>query len=287
MRYTVSLLVFFSFIFFGSQIKAATYTTTTFGKWNDSARWINGLVPPSTIAKGDTVLINHNTWISSGISITNNGAIKVNVELFRIDAGGNITNNGEINALEITNNGSITNNGTITISEDLFNRSGALINNTSLGSIELNDAWITNASLVVTQAGVFCDGNGTINNDGNICVVQGTTGGLKTVCDGGNFNGNAVAQGCQMASVHEFNNTCSVELFPNPANDYLNLRFPLEFDAYTMEILDATGRLRETYLLNNNESRISTKNLNEGLFFYHLFESKGRFHYQGRFIIEH
>lgn len=207
--------------------------------------------------------------------------------MFRIDAGADITNNGEINALEITNNGSITNNGTIAIKKDLFNRSGALITNMSSGLIVLNDAWITNASLVVTQAGVFCDGNGTINNDGNICVIQGTTGGLKTVCEGGNFTGNAVAQGCQLASVDKLHDAYSVELFPVPANDYLNLRLPSEFDTLTMEILDATGRLTERYLLTNTGSRICTTNWDEGIYFYQLIESKGRVHYQGRFIIEH
>lgn len=197
MKIKTTLFTIFGLILFVNQIKATTYTTTSFGAWNNSSRWANGSVPPSTIGQSDTVLINHNTWLTSGTSITVNGVITVSVQLFRLNQGSSITNNGEINALEITNFGSITNNGTINISDDIFNRSGATITNTSSGSIILNGAWITNATLNISQAGVFCGGNGTISNSGNICVVQGTTGGLSIVCGGGNYTGNAVTQGCQ------------------------------------------------------------------------------------------
>lgn len=289
MKFKVSLFVFFSFIFSGSQLKATTYTTTSFGDWSDSERWDNGLVPPSTIPQGDTVLINHNTWISSGASITNNGLLSITAELFRLNQGGIITNNGSINSLTITNFGTITNNGIIAITDkDIFNRSGALISNTNSGLILLSNAWITNASLVITQAGVFCDGNGTINNEGTICVVNGAgTGGLSETCSGGIYTGNAVQQGCQMIGVDEFDDAFSVHVFPVPANDYLNVKLKSQFDSYRMEIVDATGRLTGTYLLNKTESKISTTNWADGIYFFKLIENNGRFNFQGRFMIKH
>jgi len=71
--------------------------------------------------------------------------------------------------------------------------------------------------------------------------------------------------GCGTWNVEEVVETPFVEIFPNPAKDRINLRFAEEVEA-VVSLYDMTGRLVQSFAVQNQFLVISTQNLSKGIY---------------------
>ena len=59
--------------------------------------------------------------------------------------------------------------------------------------------------------------------------------------------------------------TESVDIYPNPVVDFININLPFVEEVYTINVLDLSGKIVETTYSNGGEVMLSTENLNAGL----------------------
>ncbi len=171
-----------------------TYTYTGTGNWTTTANW-SPLYPGTTINTVETVVINGNVSITSGI-IENNGLITNTSEAtisltsnasFVNTTGAILTNEGIINLNQsdfvsaLINQGTLNNNTTGEVIIDGFTEE-YLIN--SVGGI------INNTGGITTIVGYLNNAGGIINNntDGTITIGTGASGMRNTA--GGILNNN-------------------------------------------------------------------------------------------------
>ena len=57
-----------------------------------------------------------------------------------------------------------------------------------------------------------------------------------------------------------------IELFPNPANDFITLKIPVELQNSTVDILNTQGQTVKTFSVNKNNSRLDVRFLPEGIY---------------------
>lgn len=58
----------------------------------------------------------------------------------------------------------------------------------------------------------------------------------------------------------------TVSIYPNPAIDFINIELPFGEEAYTINVLDLSGRVVETIASNGGQTMLATENLNTGLY---------------------
>ena len=73
----------------------------------------------------------------------------------------------------------------------------------------------------------------------------------------------------------------NIEVFPNPASDYVFFNLPSSSLPAHIELYDAQGRLVDTQYLNNN--KITVGHLNAGAYFYQLSHDGQQ--YGGKLVI--
>ena len=57
----------------------------------------------------------------------------------------------------------------------------------------------------------------------------------------------------------------TVDIYPNPVVDFININLPFVEEIYTINVLDLSGKIVETTYSNGGEVMLSTENLNAGL----------------------
>jgi hypothetical protein len=80
------------------------------------------------------------------------------------------------------------------------------------------------------------------------------------------------------------NNLSKFSIYPNPANDELNILNPSMEGAF-MIIYDLMGREMDKVYLNERLTKINTSNYSNGLYSYHVFNTKTESLLTGKFII--
>jgi hypothetical protein len=89
--------------------------------------------------------------------------------------------------------------------------------------------------------------------------------------------------GDKMTSINDNNPDHSITIYPNPANDYIQIRSQKQIKTY--KILDLTGRLLKSQQLNLSEFKINCSDLKPGCYFIDInFDGNG--HLVRRVIIE-
>ena len=68
------------------------------------------------------------------------------------------------------------------------------------------------------------------------------------------------------ASVAELSNEFGMSVFPNPANEAINISLNKEVSA-TLSLLDISGKVVRTQALNGISTSINTASLNSGVYF--------------------
>jgi hypothetical protein len=87
-------------------------------------------------------------------------------------------------------------------------------------------------------------------------------------------------------SVAELNNLASsVSAFPNPANTEFTITMK-STDA-TVEVMDVTGKLINTYPIVLGEAKMDVSNFNNGVYFYQIKTSANETVKSGKFTVSH
>lgn len=79
---------------------------------------------------------------------------------------------------------------------------------------------------------------------------------------------------CSVTGIAEKDAFLKVDVFPNPSNGYLNLRFN-EFGKYTTQIFSMEGKLLRTLLTEGSENKLNL-NLVSGIYFMRITDIKGQ-----------
>ena len=196
------LIALFAHLIFSLQ--AQTCVTTATGAWNNTATWVDGIIPSYT----NDVIINHNVAIKSTVQCKN---ITVNAVLTS-EAGSDIDAKG----LMTVNSGTVEVAGTIKIQDNLIvSATGAIemsnsASNLTVGQSGSHDKQMTvNGNLTITAGTLNILGNIVFNPSSNfalsggevyingnngltggvadgIALVDFKTGGVRTIT-GGNF----------------------------------------------------------------------------------------------------
>jgi len=77
----------------------------------------------------------------------------------------------------------------------------------------------------------------------------------------------------------------NVTIYPNPANDAINLTITGQFQANRVEVYDITGKAIGTYTINNNFLIINTQSYSGGLYLYKLLDKDGAELNTGKFSV--
>lgn len=77
----------------------------------------------------------------------------------------------------------------------------------------------------------------------------------------------------------------NVNLYPNPAQNQINLAVTGEFQAAKVEVYDITGKAIGTYSMNNNTMTINTQAYPNGIYFYRLLDNTGAQLNVGKFSV--
>ena len=67
----------------------------------------------------------------------------------------------------------------------------------------------------------------------------------------------------------------SVTLYPNPANEYVDIRVDGDLSVTAMEVYDVYGKLVNTVIVNDNPTRINVSGLADGMYFVRVTTEKG------------
>lgn len=99
--------------------------------------------------------------------------------------------------------------------------------------------------------------------------------------------GNAIRANWQKSSptvgINENVTVNNFDLYPNPANNQITISTPFKNGA--IEILDVTGKLVGNYKVNTEKTIVSVSSLNNGLYFYNIFNMNGEKVHSNKFVV--
>lgn len=96
---------------------------------------------------------------------------------------------------------------------------------------------------------------------------------IKVVSGSTNYFGNDLTFNTLSTNIEERNEPKSIEIFPNPASEVLNIR-QFSNENLTIRIVDIIGQTLLTETLNSNLHQLSISNLNNGIYFIELIKNK-------------
>jgi len=82
-------------------------------------------------------------------------------------------------------------------------------------------------------------------------------------------------KGSTLSALYEQNSGVQFNLFPNPANDFINLKVPLDFAGSTIEVFNIQGKVMKTVRMINNDYKMDTSDLASGMYFIRLQNNNG------------
>ncbi|MCD9856316.1 T9SS type A sorting domain-containing protein [Epilithonimonas sp. JDS] len=248
-----------------------TYTTTTFGRWDDPAHWVGGVVPPSTLGTGDVVNINHNTFFY-GQNIINNGTFNIKA-IADSREGTKITNNGKMilttegrlysndNDSDITNNYAIDNSGVIT-QIGTFTNNGYVFNQGHI--INYQKLFYDGVTMNCSDWGTLINNNVLCNNNGgfvnNDCGSVTTGAPAITSCD----DLKSTIMNASLA-VGETGKSKEMKVYPNPTTGV----FKIDLDSNSeVKIFDMTGKsiVSKNSQIDGNSQTFDISNLPKGTY---------------------
>ena len=150
------------------------------------------LLSANIMTNDATGIINNNGTLSSTGIFTNQGII---TSTGALNAGSNLINNGTLNAQGTLTTPLVSNNGRINVTAPL-NITSATLNNNAGGQVllqnnsTLNTGNYNNAGLTTLSSGSSLNVNGTLNNTGNINLLNGVPSNAVNVT--GAYTGNGV-----------------------------------------------------------------------------------------------
>ena len=112
-----------------------------------------------------------------------------------------------------------------------------------------------------------------VNSNGFGVMINGTGNGI---CTFGVFDVRVNVYYCiGTTGIMEQNLQPSITLFPNPANEYVQLTIENYSSGSVYSIMDITGKLVQTGELKNNHTKISTLNLEKGIYLFQVKSNTG------------
>ena len=255
----------------------------TFATYNDT-------VPTGAIIRLNSDSTLDTTFNTGGTGATGGGFQVISTSR---QADGKIIVTGAFNAYNNIPNRNIVrinSNGTLDTS----------FNCTTVSAGAVYDSAIQNDGKILIGGAISSPFNGfsgknimRLNTDGTLdtSFIQGTGFGaavraLKIQTDGkilvgGNFvdyNGMSInyftrLNGTGTLALNDFNKEISINLYPNPAKDYLNFNLPMGIISTSYEVFDITGKIIDANVLEN--TTIDVSNYTSGIYFLHLKTDKG------------
>jgi hypothetical protein len=185
MKKTITKAILLFIVVLGATLQqaAATNYTTVVGffpnLWQNSNNWVGNNAPPITVPIGDTVFINHDIYVSSGLNIKCNGVIVIGND-GTLDIRDSLTlNDGSV----LINDGKII-NGNAIFPVAVFINKGHLINN--------NDFRNRNTGKFFNKLGGIIDNNSEFDQTSTARIMNefgsqfiNNNGGIFTVTIGG------------------------------------------------------------------------------------------------------
>ena len=83
-------------------------------------------------------------------------------------------------------------------------------------------------------------------------------------------------------SIEELNNY-KVSVYPNPVQNQIN--FELNTSNFSVRIIDVTGKTISNSATSSNKLRVNTTSLNNGIYFYNVFNENGEIITSSKFIV--
>lgn len=247
----------------------------------------DGSVVADNVFNGGTMI---NKWSVDAVNFLNESSF-INNQTADID---NLLNDsvavnvGTLNAADIYNNADLTNQGTVNISHDFTNAhiflnesSVTVANNCTNGDTINNDAVWTNNSIVTIYMNF--QNLDTLLGDGSFCIGQNTANygymdGTYQFCDNSNpgtlnintgFIGTGITY-CSspcLSSISE-SEVFPVEIYPNPANDFLQVSSSESIVSYVM--MDVSGRIIIGEDVNSAEFSVNVNEFEAGMYYLRL-----------------
>lgn len=75
----------------------------------------------------------------------------------------------------------------------------------------------------------------------------------------------------------------NISVYPNPVKDLIN--FELDINSFNVSIIDVTGKIVKVASSINNKLTVSTSNLNNGIYFYSVYDNGGNIIATNKFIV--
>lgn len=94
---------------------------------------------------------------------------------------------------------------------------------------------------------------------------------VKVVSGGTNYFGSDLTFNTLTTDIDENNDSELIKIFPNPANEVLNIR-QFSNEKMTIRIVDIIGQTILTQTLTSNQNQLSISNLNDGIYFIELIK---------------
>lgn len=79
-----------------------------------------------------------------------------------------------------------------------------------------------------------------------------------------------------LVGIHEMKNEIAVKVYPNPADDKINIAFSNPGEKHTVQLSDITGRTQRSFTTTLAETTLEKDNLNSGMYLLKITDANGR-----------
>lgn len=252
-------------------------TAQYFASGDGDSTLIYGDITGDHFAAGNPVTINYGNVFSDTLSIGSNFENRGLVEVNMFSASGTTFINKANAAMTVVSTATFsstnsTNESNATIVTGDFVTSADFTNNGDVTCVN----WTHGSGTIDGTTGRFCIdqcfvNNSTINGTVDICdaspggicdIDMGTIAGTVTNCSNGACGNNAGLTP---------ENTVAISVFPNPADDYIQLDGITR--SYQLKLVDLSGRVVKNEYLTQDNTKISVNDLVSGTYILHVLEN--------------
>jgi len=226
----------------------------------------------------------------AGLMIAGSMSAQVDLAIGNIDAGWDTYNTaGQITGVyfDVLNNENGS-SGAFDVMVYLVNPNNS---NESYVVYTYNDANGQNGNTVVTYTDIDIDFNDTpgipageyrlavcVDPDDDITETDENNNCLYISTQGNNLVYNPSTTGLDV-----YNND-AVSLYPNPAQDFVSIRFNSELENYVLTVSDITGKTVKSVVLTTAQAQLNVTDLTAGIYFYQVVSADGKVVSTGKLI---